>query len=268
MTKRWLTIGGAIVLLFVPGVPRSWRSSVSAGPKIDGVKLVEGQPNTLIVPVAVREALGIRADGAAKRTRPVALVLQGSTTLNPTRLTRYRATFSPTTGLKIGQTTNEHAEPNLRELRPGDTVKTGDVLAVFSSSDVALRKSEMVDTLVQLQIEHEILRLADLSTGQVPEIYIENARRQVLADEIAIARARRQLEALLGITAAKDMIAADRKLTNEEKRARQTGLDAEIDEVYKDAKMLGQRDPAGPFKLTHSDLRTLETIGLPERATQ
>ena len=224
--------------------------------------------------VAVREALGIRADGAdqlaeaAKRTRPVALVLQGSTTLDSTRLTRYRATFSPATVLKIGQTTDEHAEPNLRELRPGDTVKTGDVLAVFSSSDVALRKSEMVDALVQLRIDHEILRLADRSTGQVPEIYIENARRQVLADEIAIARARRQLEALLGITAAKDRIAADRKLTNEEKRARQTGLDAEIDEVYKDAKMPGQRDPAGPFKLTHSDLRTLETIGLPERAAQ
>jgi cobalt-zinc-cadmium efflux system membrane fusion protein len=210
----------------------------------------------IAVPDDVMESLGIRK-GIAMKVEPAEtprqmrpLSLSGSTALNPTTLMRVRANFAPTKVLKIGQVEDYYARPKegptvLRDLRSGDSVKAGDVLAEFYSMDVASRKSDIVDALVQLRTDQENLRKAESTSNAVPPIYIENARRLVKQDESTLARARRQLQSM-GIP------------------------EEDILEVYKDAEeLLKHGGPGkGPYELTSIAMVTLRALGLPESASR
>ena len=61
-----LLVAGALAVVAL-GVPMPWQGAPakaeSPPPPSLGVKRVEGQPNTLLVPKDVREALGIRVGG-------------------------------------------------------------------------------------------------------------------------------------------------------------------------------------------------------------
>jgi cobalt-zinc-cadmium efflux system membrane fusion protein len=159
-------------------------------------------PGTLLVPKEVREALGIekgKKERIAVAQRPSAsppLVLPGSTALDPTRLLRIRARFAPAEVVKVGQV-NER-EPGKtatveRELRSGDRVSQGTVLGVFYSIDVGNKKNDLYDALIQLKLDEEILERAEAGRGSVPEVFILNARRNVLGDRNAITRAENTL---------------------------------------------------------------------------
>jgi cobalt-zinc-cadmium efflux system membrane fusion protein len=165
---------------------------------------VEGQPHTLSVPDNVRRALGIRKGtteliAPAKeptRTRP--LVMPGSTALDPTRLMRIRARFAPSPSsaevVQIGQVAEDPrrnpGQPTaFRELRSGDKVRKGDLLAVFYSVDVGNKKNDLVDAIYQLKLDEEILKRAEANAASVPEVFILNARRNVQGDTNTINRA-------------------------------------------------------------------------------
>jgi cobalt-zinc-cadmium efflux system membrane fusion protein len=197
-------------LAFVAGVPLPGLASapeektVAAAPAL-GVEWLPEEPHTLRVPQDVRVALGIRKgqeeriavaeDPRAKkppRTRP--LVLSGSTALDPTRLMRLRARFTPCEVVRVGQ----RAEPpsgdrsgptEVRELRSGDRVKKGDVLAVLHSVDVGQKKNDLIDALVQLKLDEEVLSRAEKWSAAVPEVFVLNALRNMEGDRNAIARA-------------------------------------------------------------------------------
>jgi cobalt-zinc-cadmium efflux system membrane fusion protein len=122
------------------------------------VELVEDVPHTLSVPERVRKALGIRESVVAqapKQDRP--LVMPGSTALDPARVMRVRTRFNAEvveiTQLRDGERRNASGESAMREIRPGDYVSKGDVLAVVWSVDVGSRKSDLVDALVQLKLD-------------------------------------------------------------------------------------------------------------------
>lgn len=240
-----------------------------------GVTLVDGKPHTIEVAEDVRKTLGILKGGVYKVVKPTAksmrpLVLSGSTALNPSTVMRIRANFAPTTMVKMGQTLDDErpeGKTAYRDLRPGDRVVKGQILAEFISIDVASRKSDMVDAIVQLQVDHEILRLAELHDGSVPAIYLENARRQVKADQSTILRAERQLKALLGINAAEERVWADPVMSNKEKQDALRELNKPIDEVYKDAEDLCKPETGGvkkAYKLTHQALVSLRTFSIPD----
>jgi cobalt-zinc-cadmium efflux system membrane fusion protein len=169
----------------------------SARPAFLAVELVAGQPHTLAVPEDVRQALGIRKGNreliavAQKPARTRPLVLPGSTALDPTRLFRIRARFAPSPSsaevVQIAQvpedpTHSGKPETVFREIRSGDWVKKGDLLAVFYSVDVGNMKNNLIDGIYQLELDQEILKKAEAKSEVVPEVFILNARRAVQGD--------------------------------------------------------------------------------------
>jgi cobalt-zinc-cadmium efflux system membrane fusion protein len=147
------------------------------------------------VPEEVRRSLGIRKGGsdrlaiAGKPTRAQALVLRGSTLLDPTHLMRIRARFAPARVVEIAQVRDESeslksGRTQLRELRTGDRVHKGDLLGVFFSVDVGNKKNDLIDALVQLRLDQKILDEAEKAhlNGSIPEVFLLNARKAVEAD--------------------------------------------------------------------------------------
>jgi cobalt-zinc-cadmium efflux system membrane fusion protein len=172
----------------------------TAGP---GIELVAGQAHTLAVPEVVRQALGIRKGNldlitvAKKPAQTQPLVMPGSTALDPTRLFRIRARFAPSPSsaevVEIGKVPERkragHPETVFRELRSGDWVTKGDLLAVFQSVDVGNKKNDLIDAIYQLKLDEEILKRAEAKEAAVPEVFLLNARRNVQGDINTINRA-------------------------------------------------------------------------------
>jgi len=174
-----------------------------------GVELVKGQVHTLAVPEDVRQALGIRKGNkdliaiAKKPTQMRPLVMPGSTALDPTRLHRVRARFAPSPSsaevVEIGQVAEnrrqtQKIETVFRELRSGDWVKKGELLAAFHSVDVGNKKNDLIDAIYQLELDEQILKKAEAKADAVPEVFLWNARRNVQGDINAINRAVSTLE--------------------------------------------------------------------------
>jgi membrane fusion protein, heavy metal efflux system len=195
-----VVLGGLAVAL--GAVPAPWDApeemDIQPPPKVAlGVQLVKGKPHTLVVPKDVRIALGIRRGNAElvhavrKPTRTQPLVLPGTTALDPARLLRMRARFAPAELVHIG----EVHEPSLtkgsafRELRTGDKVRKGDLLGVFYSDIVGNKKNDLVDAILQIVLDHKILKRAEANAGSLPEVFLWNAQRNVQGDLNAINRA-------------------------------------------------------------------------------
>jgi cobalt-zinc-cadmium efflux system membrane fusion protein len=165
------------------------------------VELVAERPHTLFVPEATRAALGIRKLVKAEppeKGRP--LVLPGSTMLDPARILRLRARFAPAEVVRVARLSDidknwSESRGDDRELRPGDQLKTGQVLGVFYSVDVGNQKNNLFDAVVQLKLDDEILRKAESARGSVPEAFILQARRNVQGDYNNINRAENTLRA-------------------------------------------------------------------------
>jgi cobalt-zinc-cadmium efflux system membrane fusion protein len=199
----------AVVAVTIGAVQPPWRSHESeqeqqllSAPL--AVDLVSGMPHTLSVPEEVRRGLGIRV-GAADRivvakkpTQSRPLVMPGSTRLDPSRIMRIRARFAPSPSsaevVEIGQVPEDRTrtgkrETTFREIRSGDRVEKGELLAAFYSVDVGNKKNDLVDAMYQLKLDEQILKRAEESTSAVPEVFLLNARRNVQGDINAINRA-------------------------------------------------------------------------------
>ncbi len=154
--------------------------------------------HTLIVPQTVRDALGIAGTFPVKvPDKSPPLLMPGSTALDPTRLARVRTRFSA----EIREIGHVRAPGDLtdqseeRELRTGDRVEKGHVLAVVWSVDVGSKKSDLVDALVQLELDKKRLkaRLELYRMGNLPEDTLNQTRRDVMSDQNAADRAERTL---------------------------------------------------------------------------
>jgi cobalt-zinc-cadmium efflux system membrane fusion protein len=166
------------------------------------VELVKGDPNTLFVPEQVRKALGMEPVAVAKAPEQGRdLVLPGSLALDPTRIYRVRVRFNAEVlELKSVQDPKESRErgfsfPFPRDIRAGDKVKEGDVLAVVKSVDVGSRKSDLLDALVQVRLDERRLkaRIELFKEGSIPEDTLNQTRRDVIAGRSAADRAERTL---------------------------------------------------------------------------
>jgi cobalt-zinc-cadmium efflux system membrane fusion protein len=215
----WLASAGVVLLvlgvvvafvLIVAGVPLPGLFAAAGEPSMVapaavGVQRVEGVPHTILVHEEARDALGIRqnkVDRAAvarvpTETRP--LVLSGSTAFDPALLTRIRIRFTPAEVVKIAQVPDELARDQgrhteYRELRSGDQVQKGDLIAVVYSVDVGQKKNDLIDALVQLKLDEKIHDEAMKSTGAVPPVFMWSALRAVEGDRNAVARAESTLK--------------------------------------------------------------------------
>jgi cobalt-zinc-cadmium efflux system membrane fusion protein len=170
------------------------------------VELIPNRPHTLKVPENTRAALGIRKGGRdqlveavpPRKGRP--LVLPGSTMLDPARILRLRARFAPAEVVRVARLSDidknwSRSQTDDRELRPGDRLKTADVLGVFYSVDVGNQKNNLFDAVVQLKLDEDILRKAESARGSVPEAFVLQAQRNVQGDYNNINRAENTLRA-------------------------------------------------------------------------
>jgi membrane fusion protein, heavy metal efflux system len=168
------------------------------------VKLVDGQAHTLFIPEDVRLALGIRKDGTdlvATAHRPTwmrPLVMPGSTMLDPTRIMRIRALFAPSPSspkvIEIGQVKEDPGvtgtgQTVMRELRSGDRVTKGDLLAAFYSVDVGNKKNDLIDATLQCKLDNQILNAAMAKSESVPSVYLWQYVKNVQGDISTIDRA-------------------------------------------------------------------------------
>jgi cobalt-zinc-cadmium efflux system membrane fusion protein len=151
-----------------------------------GPSLVPGRPEALCLPPDVLTRLGVQAVEVRPRAVSVRnLELTGTLALDPDRLARVRSRLA-----------GEVAEVGGGALpRIGDRVKKDQLLAVVWSKDLAAKKSELVDALVQEALgKRDLDRLETLSReGAIPEATVAAARRRYEADRIAVTRAERTL---------------------------------------------------------------------------
>ncbi len=161
--------------------------------------------HTLSVPEEVRNSLGIRKDGkdvlgvATLPTTNLTLPLPGSTMLDPARLSRIRCRFASngTEVVSLGQTVDTFAPTQFRDIRSGDIVRAGDVLAVFYSLDVGSKKNDLIDAIVKLKLDQKILdKMTEdpIARAAIPEVTVLGARAAVAGDVNTINRAVRNLE--------------------------------------------------------------------------
>jgi cobalt-zinc-cadmium efflux system membrane fusion protein len=251
-----LGLFAAFVLgLPVPGLAATHKEqTVRQDPPL-GVHLVKGKPNTLRVPADVRRTLGIRkgkTDRFALARVPTEgrpLELPGSTALDPTRLVRVRIRFAPAEVVQIGQMADSVLSARagktvFRELRSGDLVRKGDLLATVYSVDVGSKKNDLIDALVQLKLDQQILDRAEKSAHAVPEVFLLNARRNVEADRNAMARALNTLKTW---------------------RIPEEDIQAVYDEAEKISKRRGKRDTSKTEQWARVELRAQESGTIVER---
>jgi cobalt-zinc-cadmium efflux system membrane fusion protein len=147
----------------------------------------------------VRRGLGIQDSYLVRpptQARP--MVMPGSTALDPARVMRVRCRFNAEVA-EITQIPDKSqrlkGETVLRELRPGDRVQKGQVMAVVWSVDVGSRKSDIVDALVQLRLDEKRLEAREklYANGSLPLDTLLQTRRDVVTDRNARERAERTL---------------------------------------------------------------------------
>jgi cobalt-zinc-cadmium efflux system membrane fusion protein len=198
--------GIAVTFLAIYGnrqLPAAARKTPASEPSTGGhpgVELVEDVPHTVSVPERVRKVLGIQDSLIAQPpTQDRPLVMPGSTALDPGRVVRIRTRFNGDV-VEIAQVPDETRRTSasgavLRELRPGDRVQKGQVLAVVWSTDVGARKSDLVDALVQLRLDEKRLKAREelFQRGSLPEDTLNQTRRDVVSDRNARERAERTL---------------------------------------------------------------------------
>jgi cobalt-zinc-cadmium efflux system membrane fusion protein len=170
----------------------------SESPASRGVSLVSGGTHTLEVPEEVRTTLGIRKgdhDSVVVAQPPTTMrpiVLSGSTRFDPARLDRIRARFAPARVVQLAQVQDRSPKTGFteyRDIRPGDTVAKGDLLAVFYSVDVGSKKNDLLDALVQEELDQKILDAAQKHGEAVPAVFMLTYERAVQGDRNAINRA-------------------------------------------------------------------------------
>jgi cobalt-zinc-cadmium efflux system membrane fusion protein len=166
--------------------------------------VTSGPPHTLEVPEDVRASLGIRKAGVdqiAIAHRPTwmrPLTMPGSTMLDPTRILRIRALFAPSPSsprvIEIGQIKEDPSitgsgQTMTRELRSGDRVTKGDLLAAFYSVDVGNKKNDLIDAILQYKLDTQILNGATAKSESVPSVYLWQFVKNVSGDISLIDRA-------------------------------------------------------------------------------
>jgi membrane fusion protein, heavy metal efflux system len=163
------------------------------------ISLADHTPNTIRLTTAGMNIVGIRTVEVKPAPPPEPLRMPGSLLLDPNGLVRIHARFPGelvsvgTVPVNLAPTSNPGLELR-RQLRFGDRVEQGHIIAVVWSKDIGEKKSELVDAISKTAIDKTLLsKLEKVEKGVVPERTIQDARRNYEADLIAVAKAERTL---------------------------------------------------------------------------
>ncbi|MFO0928370.1 MAG: efflux RND transporter periplasmic adaptor subunit [Gemmataceae bacterium] len=194
--------------LGVPGLPNVLAlflekkdSSEDEAPTVaPSVRLLSGEGDRFELDPAVMRTMGMgRPAQIAAGAAPRVLRLAGSLAFDPEYLVRVQSRFGGEV-VALGTSEEPHTGAGGRTvtdqpLQYGSPVRKGQVLAVVWSKDLGEKKSDLIDSLLQLKLDQENLaRLEELyRTGGTPEATIRQARRNLSADINAANKAERTL---------------------------------------------------------------------------
>ena len=153
-----------------------------------------GDDSFQLSPEAVA-AIGLRLVEVEHAPAPEPLRLPGYLLVDPNTLVPIHSRF-PGQVITLGETEtiDNQGRKKRRALRFGDNVVADQLLAIVWSTDIGQKKSELVDALSKLALDKTIYeRLQRGGPGTVPELKLEEARRNVEADMIQVNSARRTL---------------------------------------------------------------------------
>jgi membrane fusion protein, heavy metal efflux system len=157
---------------------------------------VPGDPDAFRLPPDTVAALRLRTVPAERSTIPRQLELSGQLALDANTLARVHSRFAGEV-VRVEEVADNSAgsQTTFRQLRPGDHVDAGQLLAVVWSKDLGEKKSQLIDAISQLRLDQETLdRYEELArSGSISEVAIRGQRRQVEADRITLATAERTL---------------------------------------------------------------------------
>jgi cobalt-zinc-cadmium efflux system membrane fusion protein len=208
--KRGLMLAiAAVVLTVFVGIyaRRGWSTDEQGEPGWQGgqgeqkAELVSSAPDTIFLPESVVKMLGVSVVEARSAAEPRLLEMQGSLALDTNKLVRVHARFAgeviEIASVADDQPPHPAGQPDRQPLSFGDRVKKDQLMAVVWSKDLGEKKSELIDGLSQLRVDQQTLdRLTKAyAQGAIPERTMHDMERSVEADQIAVSRAERTLEA-------------------------------------------------------------------------
>ncbi len=163
------------------------------------LELVSGQPDTVRFPNDTLKVLEVETAEVTPAPPLDPLKLPGQVSLDFNSLVRVHARFGGEV-VDIGKYEPEHDVPGSaaartpRNLRYGDKVRKGQVLAVVWSKEIGEKKSELVNALATLEIDRSILeRLEKVESGVVAKTRIDEVRKSYETDLISVQRIERTL---------------------------------------------------------------------------
>ncbi len=154
----------------------------------------------MIVPRGMAKNMALQTAVIADRVRPIRLPpLQGVLAVDNNSLARVRTRFAGEV-LSVGREASRTSTSALDSFSPafprvGDSVRTGDLLAVVLSKDLGEKKSELVDALSKLRADQVVLRRLreGQADGSIPARSVWDTERAVESDKVAVRRAEQTL---------------------------------------------------------------------------
>jgi cobalt-zinc-cadmium efflux system membrane fusion protein len=156
------------------------------------VQPVPDQPDSLEVAAGVIDRLGVTTAVVGKAAAPRTLELSGSLAFDPNHLYRIQARFAGEV-IALGKflqpgDSETGGQTRERDLRLGDRVRKGDLLAIVVSKDLGEKKSELIDALVTLHLDEVNLQFMEKNEN-TPEVVVRTQRTKVASDRNLAKRA-------------------------------------------------------------------------------
>jgi cobalt-zinc-cadmium efflux system membrane fusion protein len=206
--RRWVLAAAAVAVVAVlvlvwPALglpsPAKWLQAhtrpVAAVAGDLSVQPVPDHPDSLEVPASVVDRLGVTTAVVGKAATSRALELSGSLAFDPNHLYRIQARFAGEV-IALGKffepgDSETGGQTRERDLRLGDRVRKGDLMAIVLSKDLGEKKSELVDAMVKLHLDEvNLAKIQELvNQGNTPEVVLRQQQAQVASDRNAAVRA-------------------------------------------------------------------------------
>jgi cobalt-zinc-cadmium efflux system membrane fusion protein len=167
-----------------------------------GVEAVKGESGRIRLTNSVVDSLKVRVSAVRRAPLTEPLLLTGALFLDSSHLAVVHTRF-PGEIVKIGEIpeTDAHGQPVIidgkplmRQLRAGDQVTKGQLIAVVWSKEIGETKSDLVEALSRRSTsEATVKRLEGLEKGSVSGQVVREAQQKYQSDLIAVERAERTL---------------------------------------------------------------------------
>jgi membrane fusion protein, heavy metal efflux system len=191
---RWM-VAACFVLLVVSAGYLVWNQGIT-GPasasESEGAPISLDHKETGLVHLqpSTASSMNIRTVLAKSPSSGQSLRLRGQLMLDPSRLVHVHTRF----GGEVISVAEVKVNNAPRQLRVGDQVKSGELLAVLWSKEIGEKKSDLVDAWSQLYLhETTLLNLKKLEGDAIAQRTINEMQRNYEADLIEVNRLRRTL---------------------------------------------------------------------------